>query len=162
MNFHFLFKANNQKDKICNYSDNMKVLKCMNDLSLDMYSIHLGSFKRKKKKNLMPESFPQRFFSIQTPYPGEILGIYYVFFGSICAIPLPLMYQCFTCNHYLGSIQKEGGKKEFLLNMQNLKKCYTNKLGPVYLHKYQCLYPQRWKVKTACYKRRTNTLRCLG
>lgn len=49
MNFHFLFKPNNQKDKICNYSDNMKVLKCMNDLSLDMHSIHLGSFKKKKR-----------------------------------------------------------------------------------------------------------------
>lgn len=73
MNFHFLFKANNQKDKICNYSDNMKVLKCMNDLSLDMHYIHLGSLK--KRTNLMPEPFPQRFFSNHSPHPGEIPGI---------------------------------------------------------------------------------------
>lgn len=72
----------------------------------------LGALK-KKKKNLMPEPFLQRFFSIQPRYPGEILGIYYVFLGSICAILLPLRYQHFTRNHYLGSIQKEGEKRSF-------------------------------------------------
>lgn len=69
MYFHFLFKANNQKDKICNYSNNMKeVLKWMNDLSLDMHSsekILYSSQKpknRKEEKILMAWPLPQRLF----------------------------------------------------------------------------------------------------
>lgn len=109
MNFHFLFKANNQKDKICNYSDNMKVLKCMNDLSLDIHYIHLGSLK-KKKKGPEARTLPSEILFYPLPSRlGESRNLD-TFFSSICAILSPLIYQHFTCNYYLGSIQKKEEK----------------------------------------------------
>lgn len=104
-----------------------KVVKWMNNFSLETHYIYLRSLKT---NNLKPGPLPQILFH-NPPSSLQVIPE-----SSICAVLSSHHLKMRCMNSLSGKCIEEG--KTFLLNIQDFNKCEANNLRPLCFHMNQC------------------------